>query len=319
MKLKLFGGFSLICEQNEVAALALRRAQALVAYLATKPDRRESREVLADLLWPDRFKEQAQASLRQALFEIRKVDPELVVSTRNDVMLGTAIDDCDLWNFEELSSLDGILNANLLLNLFRGPFLDGPTLATEPFQQWAAIQRARLENQLETAVLSATTNCLGPAEIEQCVGLLSKFLEVFPLCFQVLFLIMELSALAGDPANAIRQFEHFSKRIKIEYDEVPPRELDDFCAALRTGPKQPIAAISKIRSPAFKHANPWLQTLSDSPVIAVLPFHYSGSQTIGTDLANALCEDITLMLSGCRWFKVLSRGATRFPSWRARH
>ncbi len=310
MKLKLFGGFSLLGENGDAKPLMLRRGQALIAYLAAKPDRRENREVLADLLWPDRFKEQAQASLRQALFEIKKINPDLVVSSRNDVILSSAIDDCDVWNFEELASLDGILNANLLLNLFNGPFLDGPPLATEPFQQWAAIQRSRLENQLETAVLNATTNCLGPAEIEQCITLLGKFLEIFPLCFQVLFRIMELSALAGDPANAVRQFEHFSKRVKIEYDEVPPRELYDFCAALKAGPDQPIAQVNRIRSPAFKHADPWLQTLSDSSVVAVLPFHYSGSQVIGTDLANALCEDITLMLSGCRWFKVLSRSVT---------
>ena len=145
MKIKLFGGFSLIGQNGDVVPLALRRAQALLAYLAAKPDRRESREVLADLLWPDRFKEQAHASLRQALFEIKKIDPEIIGTSRTDIMLGSAITECDLWNFEELVSMSGILNANLLLNLFHGPFLDGPALATEPFQQWAAVQRARLD------------------------------------------------------------------------------------------------------------------------------------------------------------------------------
>lgn len=310
MKIKLFGGFSLIDQNGEVAPLTLRRAQALIAYLAVKPYRRESREVLVDLLWPDRFKEQAQASLRQVLFELKKIHPEIVRTSRNDVILGSVIAECDVWNFEELSSLSGILNANLLLNLFHGPFLDGPALATEPFQQWAAVQRARLENQLETAVLNATVECLGPVEIEQSVALLTKFLEIFPLCFQVLFRIMELSVHGGDPGNAVRQYEHFSNRVKVEFDEVPPRELFDLCVGLKAGLQQSPITVNQIRSAAFKHSNPWLQTLADSPVVAVLPFHYSGSQSIGTDLANGLCEDITLMLSGCRWFKVLSRSAT---------
>ncbi len=45
-------------------------------------------------------------------------------------------------------------------------------------------------------------------------------------------------------------------------------------------------------------------------MIAVLPFRYDGSQASGAALASALSEDITMVLSGCRWFSVLSRSAT---------
>ena len=51
-------------------------AQALLAYLASKETRRENREVLLDMLWPDRFKEQAQASLRQVVFELKALAPQ---------------------------------------------------------------------------------------------------------------------------------------------------------------------------------------------------------------------------------------------------
>ncbi len=65
-----------------------------------------------------------------------------------------------------------------------------------------------------------------------------------------------------------------------------------------------------MRRPAYVHSDPWLRTRGDAPVIAVLPFRYEGSELSGPALATALSEDITMVLSGCRWFSVLSRAAT---------
>jgi adenylate cyclase len=45
-------------------------------------------------------------------------------------------------------------------------------------------------------------------------------------------------------------------------------------------------------------------------VIAVLPFRYDGPAGSGPALATALADDITMILSGCRWFSVLSSSAT---------
>ena len=49
MHLKVFGGFSLLHDAGGNLGVPLRRAQALIAYLASKESRRESREVLLDL------------------------------------------------------------------------------------------------------------------------------------------------------------------------------------------------------------------------------------------------------------------------------
>lgn len=55
MQLTLFGGFGLRERGSGVLPVAQRRGQALLAYLALKDGHRESREVVVDLLWPDRF------------------------------------------------------------------------------------------------------------------------------------------------------------------------------------------------------------------------------------------------------------------------
>jgi DNA-binding SARP family transcriptional activator/TolB-like protein len=313
MKLKLFGGFSLANDRAEAVPVSLKRGQALLAYLASKESHKESREVLLDLLWPDRFKEQAQASLRQVLFELRALaggGDALVVASRNDVALGPAIIECDLWNFETLSPSSQISDADLLLHLYAGPFLDGPQLATEPFQQWTAIQRSRLESQMENAVLQVTAENADQSNATQSIRLLAKLMELCPMCFQALWRLMELCAIGGDPKAAIRHFEHFSKRLKLEFGETPPKEFSDFCASLKTAPYRHIAISDALRQPAFVHNNPWTRTRSDAPVVAVLPFRYSGSRNGNAELAHALSEDITLMLSGCRWLSVLSRSAT---------
>ena len=91
MKLKLFGRFALSENRSETIPVSLRRGQALLAYLASRETRRESREVLLDMLWPDRFKEQAQASLRQVVFELKALSPDdapFLLTSRNEVALG---------------------------------------------------------------------------------------------------------------------------------------------------------------------------------------------------------------------------------------
>ena len=313
MKLKLFGGFALTKNRSEIVPVSLRRGQALMAYLASRETRRENREVLLDMLWPDRFKEQAQASLRQVVFELKALAPDdasILLTSRNEVALGPAIKDCDLWSFEERTAANQIEDAEFLLGLYAGPFLDGPPLATEPFQQWTAIQRSRLENQLETSILNATAENSSPADMERSVRLLAKLVELCPMCFQALWRLMELSATSGNPATAVRYYEHFARRLKLEFNEAPPPEFSDFNTSLKAAPRQGIAPYAPQRQLAFTHKNPWTRTRSDAPVVAVLPFRYVGTCGDSAALANAVCEDITLMLSGCRWLSVLSRSAT---------
>jgi len=153
-----------------------KRGQALLAYLALKEGHRENREILIDLLWPDRFKKQAQASLRQILFELRNLTPEgpIVAATHEEVGLDPSIRGCDVWMFAECVSSDHLEDVKQALTLYSGPFLDGPAVGPEPFQQWAAIQRARFEGKLDRAVLRADPAYLSIATDPAWVGFLAE-------------------------------------------------------------------------------------------------------------------------------------------------
>lgn len=312
MQLKLFGTFALLSRAGEVK-VSLKRARALLAYLALKYLRSESREALIDLLWPDRFKEQAQASLRQVLFELRKISPAgspLVTATRDEVRIGSGIEICDVWAFEDIVASNHIDDAEELLRLYRAPFLDGASIGAEPFQQWMAIQRARLEGQLESAVLHATAGPVPDQALARTVRLLERLVQLSPMCCQAILRLMEISAGSKQAPDALRHYERYAKRLKLEFGEEPPFELSEAYNVLKAAPDR-VVQLSKPRCrPAYSHADPWHRTGNDAPVLAVLPFRYEGQRGTGAALATALDQDVTLMLSGCRWFSVMSSSAT---------
>ena len=313
MNLQLLGGFSLIGADAKALPVALRRGQALLAYLALKETRSETRETLLDLLWPDRFKEQAQASLRQVLFELRTADAgraPIVETSRAGVTLGPGISECDVWELERQPCRSSREDAERLLCLYRGPFLDGPQIGSEPFAQWMAIQRSRLEGRLESAVLNATAHELNPNEQQRAVLMLQRLVALSPMCCQAVLRLMGIEVRAGRRQEALLQYQRYARRLRLEFDEEPPAELREAYDALEAAPRQTTMAAPTLRRPAFAHHDPWFRTRCDAPVIAVLPFRYDGLQASGAALAAALSEDITMVLSGCRWFSVLSRSAT---------
>jgi len=72
LSLMLLGGFQARLDPGPALALPTRKAQALLAYLALPLGGAHPRDKLAALLWGGIREESARASLRQALFAIRK-------------------------------------------------------------------------------------------------------------------------------------------------------------------------------------------------------------------------------------------------------
>jgi tetratricopeptide (TPR) repeat protein len=68
-----------------------RKARAMIAYLASKSGRVATRSELIALLWSDRGRDQARASLRQCLFELRAELPGLVAVEGEQVCLATGV------------------------------------------------------------------------------------------------------------------------------------------------------------------------------------------------------------------------------------
>src|SRR5262245_52312887 len=105
LRLTLLGGFQARLDEGPLLALPTRKSQALLAYLALPPGRAHARDTLAALLWGSVRQESARASLRQALFSIRKAlgDADAVVRQDGDTLaLEPADVDVDAASFEQL-------------------------------------------------------------------------------------------------------------------------------------------------------------------------------------------------------------------------
>ena len=71
LSIRLLGPFSVILDQEPVSDFESDKVRALLAYLATEPDRPHRREALAGLLWSERPERDARRNLRHALAKLR--------------------------------------------------------------------------------------------------------------------------------------------------------------------------------------------------------------------------------------------------------
>ena len=84
-------GVRVIAPDGGDATPRAKKARALVAYLAAMPGRTATRNTLVALLWSNRANEQARASLRQCLFELRSGSPGLIDADGETVTLNAVV------------------------------------------------------------------------------------------------------------------------------------------------------------------------------------------------------------------------------------
>src|SRR5262245_34486124 len=89
LRLRLLGGMQVITAEDRDITPSGKKLRALIACLALAPKAGWLRERLMALVWGDRDEEQARASLRQALAELRKSfgDPRAIEADRERVKL----------------------------------------------------------------------------------------------------------------------------------------------------------------------------------------------------------------------------------------
>src|SRR5260370_22626085 len=148
--LRLLGAFTVEVNAACSVSVAVRskKARALLAYLAMKPDGRASREELATLLWGDTPDAQARHSLRQCLVSLRQdthhLAPDLLLVGRETIELranGLAVDAREFISLATSSDPDGLGRA---AKLWRGAFLADLALDIEEFDVWRAPEKDRL-------------------------------------------------------------------------------------------------------------------------------------------------------------------------------
>src|SRR5256884_8950890 len=148
LSLTLLGGFQARLEPGSAIALPTRKSQAMLASLALPLGRAHPRDKLAALLWGGIREESARASLRQALFVVRKAlqdaDAEALDQRADTLRLEPAHVDADVAAFEQAASTGTPEALTRAAGLYQGDLLAGLALAEAPFEEWLVSERERL-------------------------------------------------------------------------------------------------------------------------------------------------------------------------------
>ncbi len=229
-RLALLGGFALRDRDGERLEVGMRKAKALLAWLALHPGEPQSRDKLAGLLWAESGDSAARHSLRQALTSLRRAlpDPERMLASLGDrIQLAAGELDCDVLRFRELAVSRHLRDLERAVSLYCGELLEGFIVRSPEFEDWMATERSRLREQacaLFDRLLAhhQSASAWEPA-LRAAVGLLS--LE--PLREPVVRQAMELELRLGRQAEALRRYRSFQVLLKRELDIGPEPETRD--------------------------------------------------------------------------------------------
>src|SRR5256886_4295418 len=147
--LRLLGAFAIEANVGRRIPISVRsrKARALPAYLAMKPDYRARREELATLFWGDNPDSLARHSLRQCLISLRQdlcLASEILLVDREAIGLRAQFVSVDARAFMSLARSAGPDGLAQAAELWRGAFLPDLALDIEEFDSWHRQETDRL-------------------------------------------------------------------------------------------------------------------------------------------------------------------------------
>jgi len=210
LSLRLLGGFLLHAEARP-RPLPVRKAQAVLAYLALRAGRAHPRDALTDLLWSDAAGKQARQSLRQIMVRLRRTlagAHRAALLTQGDtVTLNPAALDVDVLQFEKLVRRGTPDALEAAVALYHGPLLDGFRVDEAPFDEWLQSERARLHELAIDALRRVVARHDKSGRLEEAIHAATRLLALDPLQEDVHRTLMRLHARQGRRAAALRQYQ----------------------------------------------------------------------------------------------------------------
>src|SRR5215207_499056 len=205
-----------------------RRAWSLLGWLALHPGE-HARGSVAARFWPDVLDSSARASLRSALWELRRAlgDEEALVAGRDRISLRC---ETDLAEFERLCAA-GELEQAAALN--RGPLL------ADLDDDW--VLEARDEHAERLAAVLARLAASAP-EPGAAVGWARRRLALDPLDEEAARDLMRRLAAAGDRPAALVVYDRLSDRLREALGLAPSPETRALAGEVREGPARTVRA-----------------------------------------------------------------------------
>jgi len=220
LRARLLGALEIELDGTLIESVVAQRPWALFAYVALA-GRPVTRIELANTFWPDVRDQSSRASLRSALWALRRrVGDELLVDGERVQLSDRAW--IDVREFERLGPVEA-------LALCRGELLEG--LDDEWVLRARAHHRERVIELLEDQARSA--------EPSEAIRLTRLQVDRDPFDEQVQRRLIERQAAAGERAGAIRTYRAFAERLRRELGVAPSASTRELVAGLTDEPPPP--------------------------------------------------------------------------------
>jgi len=301
--LNVLGPFELRGPNGEEIAFPSKKAQALLAYLATEQQRKTTREQLATLLWSRTGDERARHNLRQALSKIRTCCGDLVTAQDATVAFNQAACQADVIEFERLAASDDPDELGRGLALFRGDLLEGYAPRESACDEWLLLARSRLRR------LACETNdryvraLIERERFEEAIDGLNRRLEMDPACEPAHAQLMQLLVRTGHRSDALRQYQRCTQALERELGVGPCAETRAVYLEIRD--TNPVVGEMQTQGGKTQGAQP----SRTRPTVAVLPFDNLAEPADGY-FVDGMVEELITALSHFHSLQVIARGSS---------
>ena len=239
LEVRLFGTLRVTVDGRPVTDLGSRRARDLLAYLCLERRRPHSREKLAGLFWPEADEGAAYASLRQALWLLRKtlaaaagMTPETapwIAAREREIGLAR---EGEIWidvaEFEaRLAAAPPDLEG--AVELYEGDLLEGC------YEDWCAEDRERLRELQLRALGDLVARREAARDLAGAIAAARHLIRVDPLREDVHARLIGLLAANNERGAALRQYQGLTELLGRELGVEPDPSTQRLAAAIRDG------------------------------------------------------------------------------------
>ncbi len=210
-----------------------RKARALAALVAYHPNG-ASRQRLIGLLWPDRAEDQARASLRQAIYELRgHLGSEAFALSDDRIALAPGSLTSDISEAEAAADRGdhgGLYEALGGMDTLVLGGLDG---ISDELDDWLRTERPNLAARI-AGLGRAAAERIFPSDAGMARALCDHALRFDPFDERSLRLALQIDAALGDQAQLHRRYLAFEQRLGCEIQAAPAAETRRLFERLRS-------------------------------------------------------------------------------------
>jgi predicted ATPase/DNA-binding SARP family transcriptional activator/Tfp pilus assembly protein PilF len=228
--IQLLGGLCIRQQERQISRFNTHKTGALLAYLAYHRRQAHPREVLIELLWPDRVPQAGRGSLSMALSSLRhQLEPPgvpagaVILADRFTVQLNPDAVTTDAAEFETAlrsaaqarSRSEQGQRLTMAVERYSGELLPGY------YEDWILTERQRLSDLFVQALSRLITHLEQAGEREQALRYAYRAVGADPLREEAYRALMRLYAATGQPVSGLRVYAQLKRLFKRELGEAP--------------------------------------------------------------------------------------------------